>query len=269
MADASGASPSRFLPHRTGATPPAATQVAVIAAIDKAWKRRRDVASPPARLAAGGATAPTVVAVNTPPARRQRTVAFNLTGADIDAKLESFKAQVIEEFLRVHNSVDELQASSLDAVSSDVFDSNNERVDQQFLRSDALMAGIAANAQQIADGFAAAEVAEVDMRHRFNDLVNKLKTLEDELHRWTSVSAEHVSTLAGMQEVADATYARSMVEASEGDERMKAIIETQLATMQRELASLRMAAPHRLGDHVHDATVRGEDCEGCAVPVRR
>ena len=39
------------------------------------------------------------LAVHTPPALRQRTVAFNLTGADIDAKLESFKLQVVAEFI--------------------------------------------------------------------------------------------------------------------------------------------------------------------------
>ena len=45
-----------------------------------------------------------------------------------------------------------------------------------------------------------------------------------------------------MQEVADATYARSMTEANDGDERMKVIIEAQLVTMKAEITSMRMAA---------------------------
>ena len=171
------------------------------------------------------------VAVSTPPALRQRTIAFNLTGADIDAKLESFKSQVIEEFVRVHNDIGGIQAGLISTVTADVFDSTVERMDAHFARSDALMADIGTSAQQIADGFVAAEVSEANMRHNFDELVAKLKTLEDELQRWTSVSAEQVGTLAGMQEVADATFARSMAEASECDERMKAVIETQLVTM--------------------------------------
>ena len=57
------------------------------------WKRRRDVVSPPARRSVGGATAPISIALHTPPATRQRTVAFVLDGTDLDAKLESFKDQ--------------------------------------------------------------------------------------------------------------------------------------------------------------------------------
>ena len=163
MADipaAAAASPGRFLPHSATLAPVAAAaqmQVAtVVAGIHKQWKRGRDISSPPARRAAGGATAPTTVSVNTPPARRQRIVSFNLTGADIDAKLESFRVQVIEEFVRVHNGLDQLHASSTEATNHHVFEAEIDRIDQQFQRSDGMMAGIAANAQQIADGFAKA-----------------------------------------------------------------------------------------------------------------
>jgi hypothetical protein len=49
-------------------------------------------------------------------------VAFNLTGADIDAKLQNFKTQVIEEFQRVHARIDGVQVQSREAVVRDTFD---------------------------------------------------------------------------------------------------------------------------------------------------
>ena len=108
MEGAPAASPGRFLAH-TVPTAEAAAAVNV-AGIAAQWKRRRDVASPPARRAAGGATAPTTVAVHTavhtPPRVRQRTVGFVISGDDVDAKLESFKNQVIAEFMKVHGDVD-------------------------------------------------------------------------------------------------------------------------------------------------------------------
>ena len=73
--------------------------------------------------------------------------------------------------------------------------------------------------------------------------MNKLQTPEAELQRWTSASAEQVATLAGMQELTDTTYARSMVEANEGDGRMKTVTEAQLITLKGDIASLGMAAP--------------------------
>ena len=98
------------IPANAAASPGHFSVAVVAAGIDNQWKRRRDAASPPARRAAGGATAPMTVAVSTPPAQRQRTIAFNLTGADIDAKLGSFKTQVIEEFVRVHSGIGGIQA---------------------------------------------------------------------------------------------------------------------------------------------------------------
>jgi NAD(P)-dependent dehydrogenase (short-subunit alcohol dehydrogenase family) len=83
----------------------------MVAGIAAQWKRRRDVATPPARRAAGGATAPTTiaaVAVHTPPRVRQRTVGFVIAGEDVDAKLESLKGQIIAEFIKVHGDIDVL-----------------------------------------------------------------------------------------------------------------------------------------------------------------
>ena len=89
MADKAAASPSRFLVHTTPPVSQAVVSQAVaVAAIGKAWKRGREAASPAPRESAGGATAPfapMAVAISSPPASRQRTVSFNLTGADIDA----------------------------------------------------------------------------------------------------------------------------------------------------------------------------------------
>ena len=86
------------------------------------WKRRRAVASPGQPQAVGGATAPTTVAVSTPPAQRQRVVSFTLSATDLEGKLEELKAQVTAEFAKVHADVVKLQDDSLDFVNETAYE---------------------------------------------------------------------------------------------------------------------------------------------------
>ena len=219
MADASAASPGRFFAHSVAARE---TQVAVnVAGIASQWKRRRDVASPPARRAAVGATAPTTIAVHTPPALRQRTLAFDLAGVDVEAKLEHLKQQVVAEFVRVHGDTRYLKDEALTFVTGGSFEGDIQLAEQKVTRADALLAALGAGTQEVADRLTAVELSDASSRHLLDVaaanevvLLDKLKVLEGELQRWATDSAGQAAALASMQETADAAFARSMTVAS-------------------------------------------------------
>ena len=174
-----------------GSPLPAGRAEVAITAAGTQWKRRRDVASPAALRTVGGATAPTTaVMLHTPPPLRQRTVAFDISGADMDAKLEHFKQQVVAEFVRVHGDIKSIQDETLNSVTGDAFHDNAMQVEQKMTRADALMAALGAGTQEVAERLTAVELSDVNSRHLLDKaaanevtLMDKLKVLEDELQR--------------------------------------------------------------------------------------
>ena len=251
MADAAGMSPSRFLQHTAGASggqgvsPKPSGAVAAIAAT---WKRRRDVQTSPlaARRAAGGATAPTTLAISSPPATRQRLHAFDVAGDSTDAKFENLRQQLIAEFGRVHQDIAALntwnQAASADMVSTEAFDKLVYDVDQKTAAIDGLMANLGAQTIAVADRLTALEVENGNAQHREMVLMDKLKVLTEELQRWTTASAEQAAMLAALQEQADSVFAKAVANLNEGDEAMKSAIEVQVNILKSEVATLKMAA---------------------------
>ena len=187
--------------------------------------------------------------LHTPPPLRQRTVAFDISGADMDAKLEHFKQQVVAEFVRVHGDIKSIQDETLNSVTGDAFHDNAMQVEQKMTRADALMAALGASTQEVAERLTTVELSDVNSRHLLDKaaanevtLMDKLKVLEDELQRWTAASAEQAAMLAAMQETADAAFARSMTVVAAGDEDLKATVELQINLLKSEVATLKMSA---------------------------
>ena len=268
---------NRFLGHSSVASPKARdeTQVAVnVAGIAENWERRRAPSSP-VRQSAGGATAPTTVSVSTPPARRQRLHAFDVSGNDVDSKLENLRQQLVAEFGRVHQDIAALntwnQNSTADFVTTENFDKFLYEVDKKTAGMDGLIRNLGAQTMAVADQLTALELQNANMSHliaaaaeRETELVEKLKVLADELQRWTTASAEQASLLASMQEQADSAFARSMAQISDGDEAMKGAIELQVNILKSEVATLKMAATQ--ASIIHGASRANEAAAASGMP---
>ena len=146
------------------------------------------------------------VALHTPPATRQRTVAFVLDGTDLDAKLESFKDQAVAEFMKVQGDIGALQTEALNSVSQGVFDAAQEDIYGEAGQLDAAFGEFGGHAIVIADKVTQLEVLGVNLQHRLGTaaaddviLKDKLQAMEVELQRWTNASAEQVEIITAMQ----------------------------------------------------------------------